>query len=164
MPPHHPLFGHLLVANQIMSKLPPDAHPQYLPGQIRRAYPNVGPVFYLDMWPFSLPLLVVASPSAAYQLTQVHDQPKAQGQRNYMRPFTGNNDLVTLEGPEWKYWRNVFNPGFSSGHVMKLVPGIVEDVSNFCDVLQKHTSEQDMFSLEEVTVDLTIHSIGKIAL
>lgn len=56
------LLGHLLVAKDVMSKPPSNAHPQYLPGQVRRKYPDVGPVFYLDMRPFSLPILVVASP------------------------------------------------------------------------------------------------------
>ena len=69
MPPHHPLFGHLLLANNVMSKLPRNAHPQYFPGQVKQVHPDIGPVFYLDMWLFSLPILVVASPSAAYQLT-----------------------------------------------------------------------------------------------
>jgi sterigmatocystin biosynthesis cytochrome P450 monooxygenase len=104
MPPHHPVFGHLLIAQDVMSKLPSKANPQYLPGQVKRRYPDVGPVFYLDMWPFSLPILVVASPLAAYQLTQEHSQPKSDGLRNYMRPSADNNDLVSMEGQMWKDW------------------------------------------------------------
>lgn len=77
MPPHHPLFGHMLLAKDLLSKVPQDAHPFYLPGLIRRAVPDVGPVFYLDMWPFALPILVVSSPSTAYQITQKHSLPKS---------------------------------------------------------------------------------------
>ena len=40
---------------------------------------DVALVIYLDMWPFSLPILAVASPLAAYQLTQEHSQPKSDG-------------------------------------------------------------------------------------
>ena len=72
MPPHHPIFGHLLLAGDLLSKLPPDAHPSYLPGLIRRAVPDIGQVFYLDLWPFNRPMLVVSSPSVAHQFTQKH--------------------------------------------------------------------------------------------
>ena len=164
MPPHHPVFGHLLVAKDVMSKLPSNAHPQYLPGQVRRKYSDVGPVFYLDMWPFSLPILVVASPSAAYQLTQEHSQPKAEGLRNYMRPLTENNDLVTMEGQMWKDWRNVYNPGFSASHLITLVPEILHEISTFSEILREMVRKGDMFSLEDVTVNMTMDIIGRVGL
>lgn len=164
MPPHHPVFGHLLVAQDVMSKLPSNAHPQYLPAQVRRKYPDVGPVFYLDMWPFSLPILVGSSPLGAYQLTQEHSQPKAEGLRNYMRPLTDNNDLVSMEGQLWKDWRNVYNPGFSASHLITLVPEIVHEISTFSEILRELVRKEDMFSLEDVTVNLTMDIIGRVAL
>lgn len=48
-PPHHPLFGHLLVTKRILSNLPRDAHAHYLPSQIHLQYPSLGPAYYLDM-------------------------------------------------------------------------------------------------------------------
>lgn len=164
MPPHHPLFGHLLFANSVMSKLPRDLHAQCLPGQIRRAVPDVGPVFYLDMWPFSIPLLVVSSPSAAYQLTQEHSLPKSEGLRNYLRPLTDNNDLVTLEGPLWKQWRNIFNPGFSASNLILLVPQVAKEVATFCEILRERAQAGKLFQLEEATVNLSMDIIGRVAL
>ena len=164
MPPHHPLFGHLLVAKEIMSRLPHNTHPQYLPGLIRRDIPDVGPVFYLDMWPFSLPILIVSSPSAAYQLTQEHSQPKSDGLRRYMRPLAGNKDLVSMEGSLWKQWRNVFNPGFSASHLILLVPQIAREVSTFCEILRERAQTGEIFPLEEATVNLTMDTIGRVAL
>ena len=147
-----------------MSKLPRNAHPQYLPDQVRRKYPDVGPVFYLDMWPFSLPLLVVASPLAAYQLTQEHSQPKSEGLRNYLRPFTDNNDLLSMEGRMWKDWRNVYNPGFSPSHLITLVPETLHEISTFSEILRQLVRKGDMFSLEDVTVKLTMDIIGRVVL
>ena len=164
MPPHHSLFGHLLLANNVMSNLPHDTHPQYLPGQIRRAVPDVGPVFYLDMWPFSLPILVVSSPSAAFQLTQEHSQPKSDGLRHFLRPLAQNKDLVSLEGQAWKHWRNVFNPGFSASHLITLVPQIAQEVLIFCEILRERARAGEMFPLEEATVNLTMDTIGRVAL
>lgn len=164
MPPHHPVFGHLLVAKDIMSTLPGNVNPHYLPGEISRKYPDVGPVFYLDMWPFTLPLLVASSPLAAYQVTQEHSQPKADGHRTYMRPLTDNNDLVSMEGQPWKHWRNVFNPGFSANHLITLVPQILHEISTFSEILRERAGKGDMFSLEEVTIKMTMDTIGIVAL
>ncbi|CAG8974221.1 hypothetical protein HYALB_00007384 [Hymenoscyphus albidus] len=52
-----------------------------------------------------------------------------------MRPMTGGEDLVTMEGSEWKTWRSVFNPGFAGGYLMTLVPGMVRDVEVLCGIL-----------------------------
>jgi len=164
MPPYHPIFGHLLVVNRFLSKLPRDMHLQCLPGQIRREIPDVGPVFYLDMWPFTLPILVVSSPSAAYQLTQERSPPKTEGLRRFMRPLAQNEDLVSLEGQPWKHWRNVFNPGFSAGHLINLVPQIAKEVSTFCEILRERAQVGDLFPLEEATVNLTMDTIGRVAL
>ena len=147
-----------------MSKLPPDTHAQYLPGQIRRIIPEVGPVFYLDMWPFSLPILIASSSSTAYQLTQEHSQPKSYGLRDFLRPLADNQDLVSLEGPIWKKWREIFNPGFSASHLIRLVPQIVKEVSTFCNVLRERSKTNAIFSLEEATVNLTMDTIGRVVL
>ena len=164
MPPHHPLWGHLLLAKELLSKVPQDSHPSYLPGLVRRAVPDVGPVFYLDMWPFASPILVVSSPSAAYQVTQEHSLPKSDELRRWMKPLTGNKDLVSLEGQAWKRWRNVYNPGFSASHLMYLVPQITKEVSTFCEVLRERAQAGSTFPLEAATVNLTMDTIGRVVL
>ncbi len=164
MPPHHPIFGHLLFAANLLSKLPPDAHPSYLPDLIRRAVPQVGQVFYLDMWPFSRPILVVSSPSVARQFTQEYPLRKSPEVRRWMKPLTDNQDLVTLEGQAWKQWRHVFNPGFSASHLVRLVPQIIGQVSVFCDILQERAKQDAIFPLEEITVNLTMDTIGLVVL
>ena len=161
MPPYNSLFGHLLVANDVMSKVPRNAQPQYLTGKVRRNYPEVGPVFYLDLWPCSLPVLVVASPSATYQLTQEHSQPKAAGLRSFMRPFTNNNYLVTMEGQSWKQWPSFFNASFSASHLVTLVPEILNNEASIsCEILREHVRRKQTFCLEKVTVNLTMDTYG----
>ena len=164
MPPHHPLFGHLLLAKDLLSKIPPDSHPSYLPGLIRRAVPDIGPVFYLDMWPFALPILVVSSPSAAYQITQEHSLPKSGELRRWIRPLAGNKDLVSLEGQPWKKWRNINNPGFSASHLMSLTPQILREVLTFCEILRERAQAGVAMPLEEATVNLTMDTIGRVIL
>lgn len=51
MPPYNPIFGHLLI-HKITSTLPKDVHTQYLPDILRRVMPDLGPIYYLAIWPF----------------------------------------------------------------------------------------------------------------
>lgn len=164
MPPHHPIFGHLQLVGGIMSKLPKDIHGHVLPHQIRLKLPNLGPVFYIDTWPFGPPMLVVTSPDQAYQITQAHSLPKFHALRDYMRPMTGGNDLITMEGNEWKTWRNVFKPGFSGGHLMTLVPEMVDEMSVFCNVLRDLARKHEIFSMDHIATRLSLDIIGRVVL
>ena len=164
MPPHHPIFGHLLLATKLLSKLPPGAHPSYLPGLIRRAVPDAGLVFYLDLWPLNRPILVVTSPPAAYQFIQEHPLRKSPELRRWLKPLAENKDLVSLEGQQWKRWRNVYNPGFSMSHLILMVPQIAEEVSVFCDILRERSRSGAIFPLEEAATYLTMDTIGRVVL
>ena len=164
MPPHHPLVRHLLLVKGHLSRLPHDAHPSYLPWIIRRATPDIGPVFYLDLWPFTIPLLAVTSPSIASQFTQEVSLPKSPALVKWIRPLAENKDLVSMEGQLWKQWRGVYNPGFSASHLMFLVPQIVEEVEHFCDILRDRARAGFIFQLEEATVNLTMDVIGRVAM
>lgn len=81
-----------------------------------------------------------------------------------MRPLTENNDLLTMEGQMWKDWRNVYNPGFSASHLTTLVPEILHEISTFLEILREVTQKGDMFSLEDVIVNMTMDIIGRVAL
>ena len=164
MPPYNPVLGHLLLAHNILSKIPSDAHPMYLQDQLRRKYPDMGPVFYLDLWPFSSPFLFAGSPSAAYQLMQEQPHLKADAVREYMYPLTRNNDLVSMEGRPWKEWRSVFNPGFSLNHLNTLMPRILQAVSTYSEVLAEHAQMKHMFHLEHATINMTMDVIGLVTL
>jgi len=48
-----------------MSQLPSDVHGHVLPRQIAMAFPDLGPLFYIDTWPFGPPMLVATSPESA---------------------------------------------------------------------------------------------------
>ena len=164
MPPYHPIFGHVLLVANILGRLPRHAHSHYLADQIRRRYPELGAIFYLDTWPFGPPVLVVISPSLASQFTQDRVLPKHKGMRQFLEPLTGRHDLVSMEGQMWKTWRSIFNPGFSANHLMTLVPSIMEDALIFRDILREHARKGDMFSLEETTLNVTIDVIGRVVL
>ncbi|MCJ1281249.1 hypothetical protein MMC26_000567 [Xylographa opegraphella] len=164
MPAYNPIFGHLLICGKILANLPTDANPHYLPDQTRLAVPGLGPIYYLDNWPFSAPILVTASPSTAYQIAQEHSLPKFHAMRKFLRPLTGEYDLVTMEGQLWKTWRAIYNPGFSLTHLMTLVPQIVKETAVFCEILQQHAEAKDLFEMKTLTDNLTMDIIGKVVL
>lgn len=164
MPPHNPLFGHIFVLARIMSNLPKDVHPHYLADQLRRRYPEMGPIFYLDAWPFITLTLVVASPRTLSQITTEHVLPKFPAIKVFLFPLANGKDIVSMDGPEWKYWRNMFNPGFSASHLMTLVPDIVRETTAFCDMLQDHADKGDILRMKTLTDNLAMDVIGKVVL
>jgi sterigmatocystin biosynthesis cytochrome P450 monooxygenase len=147
-----------------MSKLPSDVHGHVLPRQITIAFPTLGPLFYVDTWPFGPPMLVATSPHIANQITTAHSLPKFAALREYMKPMTGGMDLTTLEGREWKTWRNVFNSGFSSSHLMKMVPEMIKDVLTFCEILRERAAKGGVFPMDHLTIDLNLDIIGRLVL
>ncbi|KAL8668003.1 MAG: hypothetical protein Q9168_007127 [Polycauliona sp. 1 TL-2023] len=164
MPPWSPIFGHLPFCYKIASRLPPDAHPNYLPDMIRRELPDLGPIFYLDTWPIGPQMLVVASTQGLYQITQEHSLPKHPGLKQFLMPIAEGLDLVTMEGDLWKKWRGIFNPGFSSTYLMSLTRGIVEETEQFCKNLETLAKNRDLFRMKDLTDNLTMDVIGKIVM
>ncbi|KAI4116566.1 MAG: hypothetical protein LQ338_007689 [Usnochroma carphineum] len=164
MPPWNPLLGHLYFCYKITSKLPKDAHPNYLPNMARRELPNLGPNFYLDTWPFGPQMLVVASTKGLYQITQEHSLRKHPGLRYFLQPIAEGLDLVTMEGDLWKTWRGIFSPGFSAMYLSSLTKGIIEETEQFCRNLQQLAQSQKLFRMKDLTDNLTMDIIGRIVM
>ncbi|KAL8828580.1 MAG: hypothetical protein Q9170_006540 [Blastenia crenularia] len=146
------------------TSFPPNAHPHIYPHWIRQQYPELPPVFVIDVWPVAAPMLVVLDPIAAAQVTIKNSLPKHRNTQDYVYPLLGNKNMVTLEGKEWKMWRGIFNPGFSSGHLMSLVAGMVSDTVLFTEILEDYAVKGAIFQLEEAATRLTVDIIGNVVL
>jgi sterigmatocystin biosynthesis cytochrome P450 monooxygenase len=164
MPPHNFWLGHVPLVFKVLGKLPKDAHPLYMPDEMRRNFPTLGPIYYLDMWPFAPSMLVTASPYTLHQIAQEHVLHKYRRLRDFLYPLTNALDIVTMEGATWKHWRGIFNPGFSSAHLMTLVPGIVKEASTFCQILGEYADRKEIFKMKDKTDDLAMDVIGAVAL
>lgn len=165
MPPHHPIFGHLGLMLSIMLKLPRDVMPTVaLADQVRLRHPHLDRAFYLDMWPFTGPVLVILSPSLLRQATQGDNAlPKVTFLKTYMKPLSGGHDLVSMEGEEWRRWRDVFRPAFT--RATDLVPGIVDNIQIFRDQLAKRAEidgEGGVFQLHHLALNLAMDMSGKV--
>lgn len=164
MPPWNPIFGHLAFCYKLTSALPKDAHPNYLADMIRRELPDLGPVYYVDTWPFGPQMLIVASTGALHQITQKHSLPKYPALKYFLRPIADGLDLVTMEGEMWKAWRGIFNPGFSAAYIASLTEGIVEKTGEFCEILDQLAQDRELFRMRNLTDNLTMDVIGKIVM
>ena len=164
MPPHHLLFGHIPLTASIIRSLPKRAAHNYLGDQIRRRYPDLDEAFYLDLWPFAPRMLMTMSPEMMHQYSQDHYLPKHSTVQEFLDPIVGKHNLVSMEGSMWKQWRARFNPGFSAVQVMNLIPGIVDEVVVFRDLLRERASKGEMFQLEELGLNLSIDLIGRVVM
>lgn len=164
MPPHHPILGHIPVLAKVAASLPPDVHPHTYMHYVRKAY-DLPSVFYLDTWPIAgAPMCIIVDPDVANLVTMTHSLPKHWSLKSFLEPLGGPNNLVTMEGKEWKTWRSIFNPGFAPGFLMGLVPVILEDVEVFVKVLGEWADRGEIVELEEIATRLTFDVIGRVVL
>lgn len=67
------------------------------------------------------------------------------------------------DGPDsvWKFWRGVFNPGFSPAHLLTLAPMIIDKALIFTEKLAEHARKGDVVPLETLPPRSRSISSGK---
>ncbi|OTA91288.1 hypothetical protein M434DRAFT_76457 [Hypoxylon sp. CO27-5] len=167
--PHSFLFGHLITIAKlhIKYKIPRDANGHWVFHHLKREYPELTSkgLIYMDPWPVGYPMIAVYHPDMMAQFTQENSLPKfwAMPQVEF-KPFTGGEDLVNIDGPEWKKGRSMFNPGFSAKNLLSLVPDMIEEVLVFRERLRKTAASGEVVKFEDYTTDITVDIIGRAVL
>ncbi|KAL5389726.1 hypothetical protein DPSP01_002218 [Paraphaeosphaeria sporulosa] len=64
---------------------------------------------------------------------------------------------------QWKMWRSLFSSGFSAGHMLSLVPTIVDSVEVFCEILRERV-DKGVFQLDDMAANLAMDIITKTTL
>lgn len=107
---------------------------------------------------------MISSPIMARQL--LHQIPvKADHVIDFLQSrITGGPELFTMNGPMWKYWRSAFAHGFSSSHIMTIIPELIEEALVFRDILREKAKEGVRFSLENMTENLVADLLGRFML
>lgn len=108
--------------------------------------------------------MMISSPIMTRQLR--HEIPaKPDHIVNFIQSqLTGGHELFTMKGPMWKYWRSAFAHGFSSSHIMAVIPELIEEALVFRDILHAKAKEGVRFSLEEMTSNLAADLLGRFML
>jgi cytochrome P450 len=155
-------FGHLLVLDSKLKKLPPDVNPYSAMEDMVEDHAD-SEVYLMDLWPMSRPMLCLFGPDLAHQASIKYEFPKPSDQERSFRPIVGGTSLITMNDKQWKFWRSLLNPGFSGSHMMSLVPSIVDTVDIFCQLLEKKASK-GVFLLDDMTMSLAMDVIVKTTL
>lgn len=156
------ITGHLMVLQKYVDGIPPDAAVAFAMRDLAQEFTDTE-VFLMDFWPVYPPLFTVFGPEPISQVCQKYNLPKTAIARKFMKPVAGGDNLVAMNGDEWKYWRSLFNPGFSTGAMLNNVPHIVDSVLVFRQKLVEMVGK-GIFSLDEFTTKLTLEIILKVTL
>lgn len=148
---------------KLFQKVPRDAHPQLYGAVIGPDY-KLPKLYYMDNWPFGPSNLVITDPEIAQQITMLGAYDKHPELMKFTIPLAGDNNLVSVNGETWKKWRRIFNPGFAVGHLMGMVPEIVEDTEEFVKALGKFADSGAVFRLEDIATRFTVDVIGRVTM
>ncbi|KAH8732617.1 cytochrome P450 [Phaeosphaeriaceae sp. PMI808] len=118
-------------------------------------------VFYLDLWPAGCGQVVVVDPDVAQHTTVIKNHPKHEAEKWFVDPLIGAHNIVTVEGPRWKYLHKMLSPAFAIQHISKMRPAIAEELMEFRSILHTKSKSEEQFNLEELSLHTTFDVIGK---
>src|SRR5271156_5126614 len=101
----------------------------------------------------------MADDEAAEKILHTDNLPKHLLTYDFMVPIIGKTSLVTAKGDYWRKVRKMFSPAFATSHLETLVPGIVEEVLVFLDVLNESAGKGNVLKLGERLPALTMDVI-----
>ncbi|KAF1967992.1 putative cytochrome P450 [Bimuria novae-zelandiae CBS 107.79] len=156
------ITGHILTLQKRVQQFPPDVNVTLVMADLAREHSDTE-IFLIDLWPFHLPLLIVYEPDAAVQMTTNLNLPKTSVHLTMMKPITGGENLITMNGQEWKNWRSLLNPGFSTAAINDSIPHIVKSAKLFQDKL-KEKAPEGIISLDDLATRMTMDVIMKVTL
>ncbi|KAJ5114158.1 hypothetical protein N7456_002692 [Penicillium angulare] len=165
MPPWNPILGNLITLAKLRKYGPADTRQAEAFALLSTQIPGLEDGFYIDAWPFSIPLLAVTSPKLAIQACQNHDLPKPHALQPFINPMAGGSDnLFVSNGSRWRQMRDRFNHGFSLTAALGHMSCVLEEAEVFVQMLKAHARVGDTFSLDQLTCRYAMDIIGNIAL
>lgn len=163
MPPWNWATGHLTFLRAYVSRYPPNVLMSLAIKDIYREHFTSSEMFYLDLWPLVPPTLYVCNAAASSEVNRkLNIKPGAYV--TLFDPQSGGPSLLSTNGPEWKHWRGLLNPGFAPKYLKSRIGNIVVGVEIFSDLLRQRAESKKVFSLEDATMRLTLESIMKVSL
>lgn len=153
----------MLVLKEKLDRLPVDASPFYAFQDLVHNDFSDTEIFVMDYWPMYEPSLMITSPEISAQVSNEFNLQRDERELKYFGPVVGGQSLITMTSAEWKYWRTLFNPAFSSAHMLNLVPSIVDSVEVFCELLRERVGN-GIVTLDDMAGRLTMEIITKATL
>lgn len=164
MPPWNPIIGHVGFLLKCIKKLPKDVTQTANFRVISQNFKNSDGLYYIDLWPFSVPMLIVSTPEMGNQVAVEYDLPKPDSLRQFFQPIVGGLGMFLMNGPEWKRSHSLFAPGFAEGVVLGYTAYILKEAEIYVEKLREHARKGDMFSLDDLTCWYMMDVIGTVTL
>jgi cytochrome P450 len=164
MPPWNFAAGNLEILPPLLENFPKGSQQSDAFTLLSYDFQETDSCFYIDVWPFTSPLLIVTSPELALQACQEYDLPKPKILLPFFAPIAGGPSLFVMNGTEWKRSRALFNPGFSANVIIECTPHIIEEADIYASLLRDHARKGDTFSLDKLTCDYMMDVIGAISM
>ncbi|KAK2748635.1 hypothetical protein FQN55_004188 [Onygenales sp. PD_40] len=159
-PPHSFWFGHLRLLGELAKAYPHNTYIHHFLISIARDY-DFPDIFYLDLWPFSKPTLVVCNHELVAQMTTERNFAKDSEVEKYLRPFLGKHSIISVNGPQWKALHAIFAPAFSPAYIRSMADGMVDEVLLMHNRLTQMAKSGETFSATELNINMTFNVIGR---
>ncbi|EPE37167.1 Cytochrome P450 [Glarea lozoyensis ATCC 20868] len=156
------ITGHLLILDRTFRHLPRLANLSLVIQELCREFADTE-MFILDLWPAFAPAIITFNPESELFISQKYNLPKPSTSLESVKPIVGGPSLLSMNGSEWKIWRSLLNPGFSTASLVEHVPYIVDCVEVFCSKLLENAGN-GILSLDDFATKLTFDVIMKVTL
>ena len=165
MPPWNPVFGHLLVLDEIFKtqSIPPDIQMPDAFAELSRKFSDESDsLLYLDLWPFVGPLMLTSSPNHANQAEMALDRPSDL--QWSLHPVAGGPNIFSTNGTIWKEAKSILSAGFNNTYVMKQINEVLDEANVLVRTLTHPSSKNTLFKLDEVMGRYTMDISGRMTL
>ncbi|KAI0896091.1 cytochrome P450 [Annulohypoxylon nitens] len=162
------ILGHLKHVDFFIRAGKPNGHPDLAFLAMNEALGR-SELMFLDLRPFGPPMVVVRSHEVAEQVSKASKDfpsslPKMPSVYGHMMHVTGRTSILATHSEDWKLLRKRFNPGFAHQHLVTFLPCILEKSSTFLENLDQFSRTGGVFSLVELTGNLTFDIICSVVM
>ncbi|PGH00055.1 hypothetical protein AJ79_08326 [Helicocarpus griseus UAMH5409] len=157
-PPYSFLFGHIRLYSKVAKQLSPNSPVSVVFEAIRNKY-NLPDVFYIDLWPLSIPFLVTGDLAITNHFLNDYTRHPLSLKTGLQPLAGGNRGLVSDSIHEWHSARATIRSVFSVTNVQRYVPDMARYSMQLREKLLEHVSTGRRFRLidpiEQWGADLT---------
>ncbi|KAL3468092.1 cytochrome P450 [Aspergillus heterothallicus] len=114
-------------------------------------------IFYIDLWPFAPPQMILASPESADLVTKVSNYPLHELGVEYLALLVGENAMGATNGETWKRTHRLLAPAFKASNLKTLVGVMAGQVGGlFVSRLRECAADGRVFSMDDAAARLLL--------
>lgn len=141
--------------------MPPGTYIQAAIGELHRKY-QLGDIWYLDMWPVGLAMMMTCGPETTAISTTANIYPQASVVGEFFKSSTGTSFIEALNGNPWKQLHQMLAPGLTPGAVKTYFSDVVSRAAVLNRRLQRAAASGDIIDLYRMLSHYPAEVIGKV--